>query len=890
MARRFEGVGQLFIAPLTITIMGVSGCSCGADQDDAGAPPILCVSGESSAECEPDGSTLDWGNPVAGEVATLVRRVTNTGPSEGTALRIDAIRFTDESGAAHLFDAQLCQPTCDDQILGIPATLGPGESAQLVMTFDATGLDGIVPAESLEIVHNGAADETEPTGVYVRPFEGLIAGCLPGRIDANDDKTDGCECAPSDDGTEFCDGLDNDCDGLVDEEVAGTGVSCDTGLLGNCGPGSFVCADGMFACAPDNAVEDETCDGLDNDCDGVIDEENTWFPFNEGLTGGNMGAVAFDPRTPGVVYAVTGSRVYRSSDAGLSFEFVGEASAGITGLGFPSTDPSRVIASSISGVLASDDEGETWTQLSLNGVALTTILVHPADPAHVYVGTNGGGILRSTNGAMAFAAVNEGVPYGTISSILGADDDPDQVVVGVQLFGPQNTTNGEGAALFTTNGGANWTTTTTDVGRIISMSSCTADTDVLYAASYFTGIIQSVDGGASWNTVALPSTPVTGVGVAPSNCLAVYGATEYGGGIYHADDGAVFAGPLGDIDAQRPGDARFSVHPTDPDVALLANHSGIFRTTDAGVTWTRVAGVDAAIVRDLAVSPAAPNVVSLATWGQGPWQRTGTSSVWQRVPAATLPRDWAITVAPDPADSMRHIIGAWPEIWQTDDAGGTYFTTAGPTNVFAVGYHPTDPSIVYAGTQTGGMWKSVDGGQSYTEANVGLPDPWNTGSCVCRDVRALVVDEATPETLYIGTHVNGAYVSTDGAANWQPMSDLAGESVYCLAQDPIGDLLACVSGKGIWRSSDGGASFSKITEGLAELNNVSDIYVDPLTGDIYAAADGVYRSDDGGSTWDGMDNDCLPNAGASNPVVLDDGGARLLLIGTGGVGVYALRL
>jgi len=64
--------------------------------------------------------------------------------------------------------------------------------------------------------------------------------------------------------TETCDGEDNDCDGLVDEDLT---QACATA----CGAGQETCVDGEWVDCDAPAVEEEICDGLDNDCDGVID-------------------------------------------------------------------------------------------------------------------------------------------------------------------------------------------------------------------------------------------------------------------------------------------------------------------------------------------------------------------------------------------------------------------------------------------------------------------------------------------------------------------------------------------------------------------------------------------------------------------------------------------
>jgi hypothetical protein len=71
---------------------------------------------------------------------------------------------------------------------------------------------------------------------------------------------------------EVCDNRDNDCDGQSDEQVATNGDSCDTGLLGVCQSGALTCVRGNNNCTPSQTAGTESCNGLDDDCDGETDE------------------------------------------------------------------------------------------------------------------------------------------------------------------------------------------------------------------------------------------------------------------------------------------------------------------------------------------------------------------------------------------------------------------------------------------------------------------------------------------------------------------------------------------------------------------------------------------------------------------------------------------
>ncbi len=73
---------------------------------------------------------------------------------------------------------------------------------------------------------------------------------------------------------EACDGLDNDCNGVVDNSNPGGGVACSTGKQGICAAGTTACSAGAIACNQNQAATTEVCNGLDDNCNGVADDGN----------------------------------------------------------------------------------------------------------------------------------------------------------------------------------------------------------------------------------------------------------------------------------------------------------------------------------------------------------------------------------------------------------------------------------------------------------------------------------------------------------------------------------------------------------------------------------------------------------------------------------------
>lgn len=136
--------------------------------------------------------------------------------------------------------------------------------------------------------NNECPTDPESTCLFVTDeFNELVQICLPTELCLDEDNDGygvgpGCTARDCDDtngdiypgAPEVCDGVDNDCDGVIDDTPIDTGIACDTPLPGVCGEGTYECVLGVRECVP-NLLPDErneVCDGLDNDCDGNVDE------------------------------------------------------------------------------------------------------------------------------------------------------------------------------------------------------------------------------------------------------------------------------------------------------------------------------------------------------------------------------------------------------------------------------------------------------------------------------------------------------------------------------------------------------------------------------------------------------------------------------------------
>ncbi|MEM7587866.1 MAG: hypothetical protein AAF560_31045, partial [Acidobacteriota bacterium] len=142
---------------------------------------------------------------------------------------------------------------------------------------------------------------------------------------------------------------------------------------------------------------------------------------------------------------------------------------------------------------------------------------------------------------------------------------------------------------------------------------------------------------------------------------------------------------------------------------------------------------------------------------------------------------------------------------------------------------------------------------------------WTSNGPYGGSIHALVVDPTNPQTLYAGTLGLGVFRSDDGGASWRASADsrLAEFAVEALAVSPgAPDTVFAGTQGGLFRSSDGGESWELLTNGISGLVRASAIAVDPtdpnrvyagIENDPLFGAGGIYRSEDGGDSWSRFD-------------------------------------
>jgi photosystem II stability/assembly factor-like uncharacterized protein len=197
-----------------------------------------------------------------------------------------------------------------------------------------------------------------------------------------------------------------------------------------------------------------------------------------------------------------------------------------------------------------------------------------------------------------------------------------------------------------------------------------------------------------------------------------------------------------------------------------------------------------------------------------------------------------------------------------------------PRNISAIAINPQLPSTMYAGTSGGGVYKSIDSGNTWTRLSTGVTL-----------VAALVIDPVTPSTIYAATNAPsfGVIKSIDGGTSWVPLTGPTGTGlIYRLAIDPISpSTLYLGSNGGLFKTTNGGTNWGRLNAFPSTAYTIAIDPISPTT--VYAGSGSILKSPDGGVSWSNASAGLPTNSGIS--VIVDPSNPTTLYAGTNN-GIY----
>jgi photosystem II stability/assembly factor-like uncharacterized protein len=587
------------------------------------------------------------------------------------------------------------------------------------------------------------------------------------------------------------------------------------------------------------------------------------------------------------------------------------------------------VAAAGGGVWKTTDAGNRWTPLTddQGTLFMGAIALAPGDPDVIYAGTGeatnsalsftGHGVLKSTDAGASWTLLGADVfDRHTISQVVVAPDDPNTVYVAVGGSGTHGLAGNTGIWR-STDGGATWTDTTATLSTTAAFSDVEIDPtqpQTLYAAvgsfrgASVNGVYKSTDGGNTWSVAGnFPIDVRDGritVAVAPSDPQTLYVS----------------------VSASGLGGSSFG--------RLLE----VLKSTDGGNTWTVLPntpnlGGSGWYGLPLAVDPSDPNTLYASAGGNPIVESNNGGVTWFSIAVGADGNGPHTDHRAFAFDADGHLLdGNDGGIWRLDDPrfAHEHWTDLNAnlqlTQFIGIAAGPTDPTIVYGGSQDNGTSKytgspawtlirlgdggfvrvdpanpgtvyhefvnidlerSDDGGISWIQRTTGInhSDPSNT-------YLPYVMDPVNSQRLLLGT--NRVYETTSRGDLWRPISQ-PGQSGWTVSAN-VDALAIAASDPNTVYASAGGHLFVTLDDGVTwqqrDIPGVADhfqnIQIDPADNlTAFAVRDRfggghVFKTSDGGLSWTDISGN-LPDLPAYTLALDPSSGA--LYVGTDD-GVY----
>lgn len=607
----------------------------------------------------------------------------------------------------------------------------------------------------------------------------------------------------------------------------------------------------------------------------------------KGPVGVSIEAMAMDNSNEDLLFFGSGG-IYSSSSGGTAWQYKKFRFRDVKALANNQNCTPPLLAAAWNEVYGSSDDGATWTifqdsqphnQESINAIATSSscTLYYGTINGVYSTGTHGlageeisslavdqeGNVYAATEGGEIYKSTDDGVSWGT--PILSGE----VMVEALQAVGSNIVIAGAlpNGFYWSEDGGATFEQRVNGLPGIDGSGLYAVEAVGMRDGKLYAVVITSIDplthtvyksedNGLNWTSTDSSITQSTEI----RHLLINSSGTVYAGtdaGLYRSQDSG------GSWTMLDPGVAAMGFNhqvTEDGEGTLFVNSvtAGVYASTDRGETWTPIGAGDAARAEVSVLVDAGDNLYNTDNNVGGVRKSVDRGQTWQRA-SNGLPSDMmgslelyseVYSLARDGNDRIYAGLDDG-SVYFSDNKAQTWAVTAGPlpmassrVNSLAGGSGGT----VYAGTEMNGVYKSSNGGATWTQVNNGFEPPFSVSP------GQLALDRSSGN-LYV--LLGGKlYTSGDDAANWSSITFTTNCTIpSAFTVDSRGTLYAVLCHGAVAKSTDKGATWSDMSDGFVQYDNVDGINIAGISTDsadnlfLVTTGSGIYKYDNPSSKW-----------------------------------------
>jgi len=402
---------------------------------------------------------------------------------------------------------------------------------------------------------------------------------------------------------------------------------------------------------------------------------------------------------------------------------------------------------------------------------------------------------------------------------------------------------------------APWVSLGPEGGDARSIAYDPSSPDRMYLGTSAGELFLSTDNGASWSRFAHLGSGsdyvLDSISVDPKNPSVIY----IGAWSVENSDGDVFKSTdLGQTWQALPGIHGKSVRAlaiaaSDSNVIVAGALDGVYRSPDAGQTWTKITPADNPELKNfesIAIDPRSSQVVYAGTWHL-PWKTDDGGKTWSNIKTGIIDDSDVFSIIIDGHAPDTVFVSACSGIYKSETAGKNFRKVQGipfsARRTRKLQEDPVDRAVVYAGT-TEGLWRTKDSGVTWARIS--------PASFIVNDV---LVDPRDPAHVLVATDRTGVLVSHDGGNTFQASNrGFAHRQVTALVADrnhPNRLFASLINNReygGVYISSDAGEHWQQFNTGLG----ARDVFTLEQAADgrvVAGTNEGIFALPENGGAW-----------------------------------------